>query len=269
MPAEIDKSPLGILAGEGALPIQLTRYCINNGIPVCIIQFDSCTYDLMPNIPILKTRIERVGKIFKFLKANNVQNVVMVGNLNRPDIASLRPDFKGIKTLGKIAGAFLKGDDNLLRSLRKEIEKQNFAVKGVDYYLTDLVAQKGALTTKQCDVDYGDAILNALRYGANDKGQSILLHTNGSYSYETRLGTTALIKNEGLVVSILIKMVKPQQDLDLDRPTVGLQTLQALSEYNCKGMIIQANGVLMIDKDDMIAYADAHGLFIEAVDVPE
>ena len=64
-------------------------------------------------------------------------------------------------------------------------------------------------------------------------------------------------------------MVKPQQDLDLDRPTVGLQTLQALSEYNCKGMIIQANGVLMIDKDDMIAYADAHGLFIEAVDVPE
>ena len=56
--------------------------------------------------------------------------------------------------------------------------------------------------------------------------------------------------------SILIKMVKPQQDPDLDRPTVGLQTLQALNAQKCTGMIIQADGVLMIDKDDMIAYAN-------------
>ena len=55
----------------------------------------------------------------------------MVGNLHRPNIASLRPDFKAaLKTLGKIAGAFFKGDDNLLRSLRSEIEHERFLVKG-------------------------------------------------------------------------------------------------------------------------------------------
>lgn len=269
MSAQINKAPLGILAGEGALPIQLSHYCIKNNIPVCVVQFDACTYSDFPDIPIIRYRIEQVGKIFSFLRHNNVKNVVMVGNLNRPNIASLRPDLRGIKTLGKIAKSFLKGDDNLLRSLRMEIENSGFYVKGVDFYLTDLVSKAGVLTSKRIENDVNDAIMEALRYGANDKGQSILLHCDGSYSYETQDGTTALIEKEGREGTVLVKMVKPQQDPDLDRPTVGLNTLKALHGQQCMGMIIQANGVLMINKNDMIAYANEHDLFIEAVNVPK
>ena len=267
MSGEIDKSPLGILAGEGELPIQLTQYCIDNNIPVFVVQFDRCMYNEFPNVKTLKTRIERVGSIFKFLYQNKVKNVVMIGNLNRPQMASLRPDMKGLKTLGKIAGAFLKGDDNLLRPLRTEIEIEGFNVKGINHYLTNLTANTGLLTQNRCTRPVNDAISEALRYGADDKGQSILLHTDDTYSYETRNGTTALIANKGKKGSILIKMVKPQQDLDLDRPTVGLNTLKALHDRGCQGMILQANGVLLVNKHDMVEFANNHGLFIEAVNV--
>ncbi len=266
MSAEI--SPVGILAGEGALPIQLVQHCRNNNIPVCTVQFDGCTYSDFPNIPILQTKIERVGEIFKFFKKNNVHNVVMIGNLQRPDIASLRPDMKGLKTLLSIGKNFLKGDDNLLRSLRKEIEKEGYMVRGIDYYLTNLIADSGQLTRTPCKCNLNDAILEALRYGEDDKGQSILLHNDGTYSYETRDGTTSLIQKYGRKGSILIKMVKPQQDPDLDRPTVGLDTLKALHAQQCVGMAVQANGVLLVDKDDMIACANDHNLFIEAINVP-
>lgn len=263
MPTKINN--IGVLAGEGALPHQLIQYCIKNDIPVCAVQFDGCNYSKFPTIPVLKTRIERVGEIFKFLHQNEVKNVVMVGNLNRPYIASLRPDIRGIKTLAKIAKSFLKGDDNLLRSLRIEIENEGFTVRGVDYYLTDLTANEGTIGSKRCDTDVSDAILEALRHGEQDKGQSILFHTDGSYSYETREGTTTLIEKEGRAGSILVKMVKPNQDPDLDRPTVGLKTLEALKASECSGVVIQANGVLMVNKNGMITYADKNNLFIEAV----
>jgi DUF1009 family protein len=263
----IDSGPVGVLAGEGALPPQLIQYCIDNNIPIAAVQFGMCNYETFPSCPILKTRIERVGEIFSFLRKYHVHNVVMIGNLQRPSIKSLRPDMKGLKTLGRIAGAFMKGDDNLLRSLRTEIENEGFTVRGIDYYLIDLVCDAGHHTTCHNTMNVGDAIQEALRYGADDKGQSILLHDEGTYSYETRDGTTALINDEGREGSILIKIVKPQQDPDLDRPTVGLQTLQVLSANGCTGMVIQANGVLMVDKHDMIAYANDHHLFIEAVNV--
>ncbi len=267
MSAEIDKSPLGILAGEGALPVQLTQYCIDNDISVCVVQFDSCTYNNFPSVPSITTKMERVGEIFSFFKKHNVQNVVMIGNLQRPSITSMRPDFKGIKTLGRIAGAFMKGDDNLLRSLRIEIENENFDVKGIDYYLRDLISKPQCLTKQACDVDVKYAISEALRFGTEDKGQSILLHADGTYGYETRDGTTSLITDDGKKGSILVKMVKPNQDPDLDRPTVGVQTLVALQKFGCIGMVIQANGVLMIDRDEMVAYADKNDLFIDVVEV--
>lgn len=268
MSAEINKSPLGILAGEGALPVQLTQYCFDHDIPVCTVRFDSCIYDDFPPVPSIVTKMERVGQIFSFFKKNNVQNVVMIGNLHRPSFLSMRPDFKGIKTLSRIAGAFMKGDDNLLRSLRVEIENEGFSVKGIDYYLSNLISKPQCLTKRSCDIDVQDAVKEALRYGAEDKGQSILLHADGAYDYETRDGTTSLIQNEGKNGSILVKMVKPNQDLDLDRPTVGVQTLIALNDAECIGMVVQANGVLMVDRDGMVAYADQHDLFIDVVEAP-
>jgi len=260
-----DKRPVGILAGEGDLPLQLTRFCIDNDIPVCVIQFKGCSYTDFPNIPILKTRIEKVGAIFSFLKKNKTANVVMIGNLRKPSLKTLRPDLKGLKTLSRIAGSFARGDDNLLRSLRNEIENEGYSVKGVDYYLHDLTADAGCLTTACSNIDFHDAIAESLRYGAEDKGQSVLRHHDGTYAYETRDGTTALIQNECKNGSVLVKMVKPNQDPDLDRPTVGLETLKAISECGGAGIVIQANGVLMIDRAGMVAYANGHNLFIEVV----
>lgn len=261
--------PVGLLAGEGALPLKLITHCRLHNIPIFAVQFKGCDYQNWPQeIPVLKTRLEKVGEIFTYFKKNNVKNVVMVGNLHRPSVASLRPDFRGLKTLGRIAGAFAKGDDNLLRSLKQEIESEGFKVRGIDSYLTDLIAPLGGLTQRPCELSLEalkKGIEAAKKHGLEDKGQSVLLHTDGSVSYEGRDGTTALIRDYGREGSVLIKMIKPQQDPDLDRPTVGIHTLKMLQEKHCYGLVIEANAVLMVDKDDMISYANENALFIEAV----
>jgi hypothetical protein len=260
--------PVGILAGEGALPVQLAQYCTKNNIPVCAVQFDNCDYDDFGDILILNTPIEKVGAIFKFLKKNNVADVVMIGNLHRPTLSGLRPDWQGIKTLARIGNALISSGDNaLLTALRQDIEAQGLNVRGVDYYLTNLTTPAGCLTIKRCEIDLTMGVLESLRHGQADKGQSILMHDDDTFSFETDAGTTALIQSEGRNGSILIKTMKPRQDPDLDRPTVGLKTVNALIDKKCAGMIIQADAVFMVDKDEMIKQANDHGLFIEAINV--
>jgi len=266
MPTQAEK--LGILAGEGELPLRLINHCRDNTIPVCCVQFKHCNYNTFPNIPVLKTKIEKVGLIFDFLKKNDVSHVVMIGNLQKPALSSLRPDMRGLKTLANIGKSYLQGDDNLLRSLRREIEKEGFKVVGVDYYLKHLTLKAGTHTKQKPLKDYyAEAIRESLRYGAEDKGQSILYHSDGTYSYETRDGTTALIENHAREGSVLVKMTKPHQDPDLDRPTVGLKTIQALHNKKAAGMILQADSVFVVDQSDVIDYADKNSLFIEAVNV--
>lgn len=267
MPTQV--RTVAILAGEGELPLQLVNYCLNNNIPCCAVQFKGCYYDAWPNINTLQTRLEKVGEIFRFFKKHSVTDIVMIGNLKRPSLKTMRPDLRGLKTLGKIAGTFAKGDDNLLRSLRQEIEDEGFTVRGIDYYVPDLTASCGLLTKKQFSCNDSQflnrAIDVAIQHGMDDKGQSILAHKDGSYACEGPDGTTALIEKHGQSGSILVKMMKPQQDPDLDRPTVGLHTLKMLKEKNCSGMVLQANAVFLVNKDQMIAYADEAELFIEAV----
>ena len=261
---------VGILAGEGQLPVHLVNHCINNNISVCAVQFNNCDYYEWPKIPILKTRLEKVGDIFKFLNTNCVTDVVMIGNLNRPSLKSLRPDLRGIKTLGKIASSFVKGDDDLLRSLRSEIENEGFNVRGIDYFIKDLTVPVGIISKKAFhsvnkDIIIREAVDAAIQHGIADKGQSILAHNDGTYSFEGRNGTSALIEEHGRNGSILVKMIKPQQDPDLDRPTVGIHTLKMLYKKNCAGMIVEAGQVFLVDKTNMIEFANSHDLFIEAV----
>lgn len=268
MSAEIDR--VGILAGEGKLPLDLYHHCLSHDIPVSVVMFSGCSYDNWPQdgVPKLVTGLEKVGAIFDFFRKHKVNTVVLIGNLVRPSIKTLRPDWRGIKTLGRIAGAFLQGDDNLLRSLRTEIENEGFRVRGIDYYLKNLTSPAGILSKARPDDTQMTLIRKgleaAMAHGLADKGQCVLVHPDGSMSYEQQDGTAALIYRDGRAGSILAKTTKPQQDPDLDRPTVGVNTLVALKETGGAGLAVQADSVLMVDKPAMVTYADDNGLFLMA-----
>jgi len=268
MSTQINK--IGILAGEGKLPLYLYNYCRNSNIPVVIVMFLDCSYEgwFDDATPKLMTRIEKVGAIFDFLDKHGVKTVVMIGGLNRPSLKKLRPDWRGIKTLGRIVGSFFKGDDNLLRCLRAEIENEGFSVRGIDYYLRDLTSPAGILSRTHPDDAQMTLIekgLDAAKFhGLRDQGQCVLVHTDDSVSYEKQDGTAALICRDGRAGSILVKVTKPQQDPDLDRPTVGLDTMICLKDKGCAGLVIQADSVLMVDKEEMIDFANANRMFLMA-----
>ena len=60
-------------------------------------------------------------------------------------------------------------------------------------------------------------------------------------------------------------MVKKNQDLRFDLPTIGLETLKLLKKYNYEGLYIQKKHCVIIDKDEVVKFANKNNLFICSV----
>jgi hypothetical protein len=67
---------------------------------------------------------------------------------------------------------------------------------------------------------------------------------------------------------VLVKSKKPGQDARADLPTIGLRTVEGATDAGLRGIAVAAGGTLLVDRDRLIAAADAAGLFVQGVEGP-
>ena len=65
---------------------------------------------------------------------------------------------------------------------------------------------------------------------------------------------------------VLAKCPKPQQDLRVDMPAIGLKTLEAAVSAGLAGIAIAATKVMILDRAEMIERADATGFFVVGIE---
>ena len=61
---------------------------------------------------------------------------------------------------------------------------------------------------------------------------------------------------------ILIKLPKKKQDLRMDLPTIGLQTLKDCNKYGLKGLVLKSKKNIFLDKIQCIKFANKNKIFI-------
>lgn len=270
-----DVTKLGIVAGGGRLPLRLIIACEQRGIEIFIVAFEGQTDPaILKGRPHIVTRLGAAGRIMRTLKDHGVRDIVMIGGMRRPSFAELRPD---MKALGIVLRNGLKrgvGDDGLLKVLRREFEREGFRFHGVQRFVTDLLAEPGAMGRHKPDKND----MNAIRHGAAvaraigrlDVGQAVIVQESLVLGVEGAEGTDELIrrcaayrrKGRG---SILVKLCKPQQDTALDLPTIGPDTVNLCAHAGMAGIAIEAGRSLVLDIEDTVAIADRLGLFIVAL----
>lgn len=62
--------------------------------------------------------------------------------------------------------------------------------------------------------------------------------------------------------AILVKAPKPQQDRRVDLPTIGPGTAMRAADAGLDGIVIEAGGVIVLDRDAVLRILDARGLFL-------
>ena len=61
---------------------------------------------------------------------------------------------------------------------------------------------------------------------------------------------------------ILIKFPKKKQDLRIDLPTIGFDTLKDCKKYGIKGIVLKSKQNIFMEKNKSINFANRNNIFI-------
>ncbi len=263
---------LGIIAGGGNIPQMLVKYCQQTNRDFFVLAIEgNANKDFFTNdIPHKWIRIGQAGTGFKKFAEEKVQDVVMIGTIHRPSFADLIPDFRTTAFFAKI-GTRALGDDGILRALVKEIESEGMRVCGIHEVLPDILVKNGVLgkikPDKQALADIKRGVEVAWELGRLDVGQSVVVQQGLVLGVEGIEGTDKLIlrcgdyKRKG-VGGVLVKLRKPQQDMRIDLPTFGSQTIENAHKSGLRGVALHTGNGLLVDETEAIKLADKLGMFV-------
>ncbi len=266
-------SRLAILAGQGDLPHRLSVAHPD----ALFVHFEGLDVETPGNEPFL-TSYERFGEMFGGLTAAGVDRVVFAGGLARPTLNPANFDAKMLELAPRFMAAMQGGDDGLLRAVIETFEAHGFAVLGAHELIDELTADAGLLAgaepneSDRADITKARDILGAL--GPLDIGQGAVVAGGQPLGIETAQGTDAMLRfvaetrNEmsGGAKGVLVKAPKPGQDLRIDMPAIGPETVKAAANAGLTGITIDAGQVLLIDRSATLSAAKDLGLFILAED---
>ena len=170
------------------------------------------------------------------------------------------------------------GDDGLLRLVGQELEREGFHLVGAHEILSNLAVQEGVLGAVKPDEqalsDAKHGLIVARTLGQADVGQGCVVQQGLVLALEAIEGTDEMVRRSALykrdgVGGVLVKSAKPQQDRRLDLPAIGMTTVEEAHKAGLRGIGLLAGGTMIIDRDAVLARADALGLFVVGLRVDE
>jgi DUF1009 family protein len=211
-----------------------------------------------------------------WLRAAGARDLVLAGAVKRPSFLSLRPDAGAARLLPRVGIKAFGGDDSLLTAVVQVLRDEGFNPLEARQVLSDVMVDRPGLLTAQGpdeqaaqDIRRGLAVVRAV--GAVDVGQGAVVQQGLVLAVEAIEGTDAMLARAGTLRregpgGVLVKVMKPGQDRRADLPVIGPDTIRAAAGAGLRGIAIEANGTIVIDRTETIAAAQAAGVFILALD---
>ena len=259
---------LGIIAGSGSLPFEIANTysgkCFIAGIKgeVDLHQIQHYSHELFS--------IGLAGKIIDYFKQNQVNNILLIGGIDRPNLKTLKVDFVGSKMVTKILAQKLLGTDNILKTVANFIESYDFKVispleimEFTNYKIKNSPSKQDFI-----DIEIGKNVLRSLGYC--DVGQAVIVYNGYVLGIEAAEGTDQLIRRCSTLRDkdrggVLVKISKSLQDLRLDIPTIGATTIDHLYKCGFNGVAVEKNKVLISNAQTVVNILNHNKMFLHYV----
>jgi|TARA_B110000211_G_scaffold231366_1_gene292832 DUF1009 family protein len=214
--------------------------------------------------------IGQFGKIISILKKNKCEKVLFAGSVKKPNFSKLKLDLKGIYYIPSIIKSTKLGDAAILKEVINILKKEKIITISSNTFTPELSLSKGSYTkckpdTKdKLDIDIAVKALN--KSGSYNYSQAAVSINSKTVILEGNEGTKVMLKKikkeNKITKGVLVKFPKKKQDLRIDLPTIGLQTLQQCKDAGLKGIVLKHKKNIFLDKKKCLQFANKNKLFI-------
>jgi DUF1009 family protein len=169
-------------------------------------------------------------------------------------------------------------DDDILRELAAELEREGIVICESTFGLEGILVEAGTLTSRQPtkkewnDIRYGWEV--AKEIGRLDIGQCVVIRDRVVVAVEAVEGTDGAISRGGELAkegAVVVKRCKPQQDLRFDLPAVGPRTIEVMASVKAAVLAVEAGRTVMLDRELLLSKAEAARIAVVGItgDTPE
>ena len=263
---------LGLIAGNGRFPIIFADNARKLGYHVSAVAHEGETDPELGNHVdrIHWIKIGQLNKLINAFKSDEVHRAVMLGGIKKTHVfTTVRPDFRALALAARLA---LWKDDDILREIAKELEKEGITICESTFGLEGILADEGPLTARVPsdkeweDIRYGWDVAHDI--GRLDIGQCVIVKDRVVVAVEAVEGTDEAIKRGGQLAkdgAVVVKRCKPQQDLRFDLPAIGPRTIEIMASVNAAVLAVEAGRTVILDRDVTLRKAQSAGIAVVGI----
>jgi len=259
---------IGLIFGETDFPKQILKK-IKNKEKYLII-------DLTFNKSFKKDKnsysasIGQFGKIINILKKNNCRKVLFAGKVKRPNFSKLKLDLKGIYYIPRIIRKSKIGDAAILKEIINILKKESINTISSNWFTPELSLTKGNYSKYKPDAIDKINIANSIKVlsKSNDytHSQGVVSRDKKIIAIEGKEGTHLMLKkikkSKKKSKAVLVKFPKKNQDIRIDLPAIGLNTLNQCKKVGINGIVLKHKKNIVLNKKKSIAFANKNKMFI-------
>ena len=226
--------------------------------------------------PDMVIRLGGGGRAARAVRRRGIRKLVFVGALGHPNLSDVRPDFWSLRILLKLL-RHQRGYDSMAVALNKVLEEQGFEIVAAQDLAPELTFETAGVQTraqpsKSDTKNLERAIDVSHTIGSADIGASVVVDSQ-VIAVEAAEGTAKMLsrvvdmrsakrKSSG----VFAKMTKPGQDLRIDIPAIGVDTVNAVADAKLRGIVVNTKTCFVVNKPAVISAANERGIFILALD---
>lgn len=210
-----------------------------------------------------------IAEGIRWMGAKGYDGAILAGQINPLSLFRGRFDDE---VKGWLAELPVKNAHSIFGKLIEKIEAAGVTVFPASLYMDEHIPGEGLVTKRalsdgeKSDVRHAAEV--ARDVGRHDIGQTVMVRSGMVLAVEAFEGTNAAIRRGGKLAgkgSVVFKAAREGHDMRFDIPVVGLKTLKTMKKAGATALAFQAGRLVLLDRADVIAFADRHGIAIEGV----
>jgi len=262
---------IGLLAGKGSLPLEFLRSAALKGYSAVTFALEGITDGGVEELSekVFWIKPFKLGAFLRLLKKERLRQIVILGKVEHRAALS----FSGfdLKALSFMLSLKDRKPETIIRGIISEIEKTGTEVVDPTPFLSHLLSEPGVVAGRltedvRRDVEFGMEV--AREVASLDIGQTVVVKDGTVVAVEGIEGTDECIRRGASLVGqgfVVCKAARKHQDMRIDVPTVGIDTVALVASLGGKAVAFEARRTFLLDREGIKELAEKEGITVVAI----